>query len=183
MCVNIKHGTSELITMAHNLLRTTTTTQSKLFASDSRKSSNFFFVLIKFAFRYASLYFCCAIEQNDNELLTLEIIHRYVELLDKYFGSVSIKNHILSYSGASRIFYSHLLINLCVFFCWAGVRARHHFQLWKGIFHTGWIVDWRWNARNVQKECAESDCRPRCTPRGQYTWWYVWLISPKKRNL
>ena len=40
--------------------------------------------------RYASLYFCCAIEQQDNELLTLEVIHRYVELLDKYFGSVSI---------------------------------------------------------------------------------------------
>ena len=40
--------------------------------------------------RYASLYFCCAIEQTDNELLTLEIIHRYVELLDKYFGSVSV---------------------------------------------------------------------------------------------
>jgi hypothetical protein len=39
--------------------------------------------------RYASLYFCCAIEQDDNELLTLETIHRYVELLDKYFGSVS----------------------------------------------------------------------------------------------
>jgi len=29
-----------------------------------------------------------AIEKDDNELLTLEIIHRYVELLDKYFGSV-----------------------------------------------------------------------------------------------
>ena len=28
-------------------------------------------------------------EQTDNELVTLEIIHRYVELLDKYFGSVS----------------------------------------------------------------------------------------------
>ena len=40
-------------------------------------------------FRYASLYFCCAVEPGDNELLTLEIIHRYVELLDKYFGSVS----------------------------------------------------------------------------------------------
>lgn len=54
---------------------------------------------ISIEFRYASLYFCCAIEQNDNELLTLEIIHRYVELLDKYFGSVSklkssIKNSI-----------------------------------------------------------------------------------------
>lgn len=45
--------------------------------------------LLIYAYRYASLYFCCAIEQNDNELLTLEIIHRYVELLDKYFGSVS----------------------------------------------------------------------------------------------
>ncbi|KAF5395580.1 AP-1 complex subunit sigma-1 [Paragonimus heterotremus] len=38
---------------------------------------------------YASLYFCTAIEPQDNELLTLEIIHRFVELLDKYFGSVS----------------------------------------------------------------------------------------------
>ena len=33
--------------------------------------------------RYASLYFCCGIELEDNELLCLEIIHRYVELLDK----------------------------------------------------------------------------------------------------
>lgn len=40
--------------------------------------------------RYASLYFCCAIEHQDNELITLEIIHRYVELLDKYFGSVRV---------------------------------------------------------------------------------------------
>lgn len=40
-------------------------------------------------FRYASLYFCCAIEEQDNELITLEVIHRFVELLDKYFGSVS----------------------------------------------------------------------------------------------
>lgn len=46
------------------------------------------FVIFYFL-RYASLYFCVAIEKDDNELLTLEIIHRYVELLDKYFGSVS----------------------------------------------------------------------------------------------
>lgn len=32
-------------------------------------------------------------EQEDNELLTLELIHRYVELLDKYFGSVSIHSY------------------------------------------------------------------------------------------
>lgn len=39
--------------------------------------------------RYASLYFCCGVDCEDNELITLEIIHRYVELLDKYFGSVN----------------------------------------------------------------------------------------------
>ena len=44
---------------------------------------------LDFFSRYASLYFCAAIEQTDNELVTLEVIHRYVELLDKYFGSVS----------------------------------------------------------------------------------------------
>ena len=38
--------------------------------------------------RYASLYFVAAIEPEDNELLALEVIHRYVELLDKYFGNV-----------------------------------------------------------------------------------------------
>jgi hypothetical protein len=54
-------------------------------------SFNFAFPFFFFFFsRYASLYFCCAIENQDNELLTLEIVHRYVELLDKYFGNVSV---------------------------------------------------------------------------------------------
>ena len=39
--------------------------------------------------RYASLFFVTGIGAADNELITLEIIHRYVELLDKYFGNVS----------------------------------------------------------------------------------------------
>ena len=50
--------------------------------------------------RYASLYFCCATDQNDNELLTLEIIHRYVELLDKYFGSVCELDIIFNFEKA-----------------------------------------------------------------------------------
>ncbi|KAK3910492.1 AP-1 complex subunit sigma-2 [Frankliniella fusca] len=50
--------------------------------------------------RYASLYFCCAIEQDANELLTLEIIHRYVELLDKYFGSVCELDIIFNFEKA-----------------------------------------------------------------------------------
>ncbi|KAG9317410.1 hypothetical protein JVU11DRAFT_1609 [Chiua virens] len=39
--------------------------------------------------RYASLFFVCGISSSDNELITLEIIHRYVEVLDRYFGNVS----------------------------------------------------------------------------------------------
>jgi len=38
--------------------------------------------------RYASLFFVCGISQGDNELVTLEIIHRYVEVQDRYFGNV-----------------------------------------------------------------------------------------------
>ncbi|XP_010343894.1 AP-1 complex subunit sigma-2-like [Saimiri boliviensis] len=38
--------------------------------------------------RYANLYFCYAIENQGNELTTLETIHHYMELLDKYFESV-----------------------------------------------------------------------------------------------
>ncbi|TXG51831.1 hypothetical protein EZV62_021000 [Acer yangbiense] len=40
--------------------------------------------------RYAGLYFCMCIDQDDNELEILDIIHHYVEILDRYFGSVSL---------------------------------------------------------------------------------------------
>ena len=40
--------------------------------------------------RYASLFFVCGISAGDNELITLEIVHRYVEVLDRYFGNVSM---------------------------------------------------------------------------------------------
>ena len=59
--------------------------------------------------RYASLYFCAAIEQTDNELVTLEVIHRYVELLDKYFGSVSAFDFNL-------VLTLYLLIRIFIFF-------------------------------------------------------------------
>lgn len=39
-------------------------------------------------------------ESTDNELLILEIIHRYVELLDKYFGSVCELDIIFNFEKA-----------------------------------------------------------------------------------
>ena len=42
--------------------------------------------------RYASLYFAACIEKDDNELIVLDVIHHFVEVLDRYFlflGSTS----------------------------------------------------------------------------------------------
>lgn len=50
---------------------------------------SFFYLFEQIVYRrYASLFFICAIDESDNELTALEIIHRYVEVLDRYFGEV-----------------------------------------------------------------------------------------------
>ncbi|KAK1443310.1 AP complex subunit sigma like protein [Babesia gibsoni] len=38
--------------------------------------------------RYASLYFVVCVDRDDNELIMLELIQHYVELLDRYFCNV-----------------------------------------------------------------------------------------------
>ncbi|CAG0895174.1 unnamed protein product [Darwinula stevensoni] len=50
--------------------------------------------------RYASLHFCCAIDPDENELMYLEVIHRYVELLDRYFESVCELDIIFNFEKA-----------------------------------------------------------------------------------
>jgi len=53
--------------------------------------------------RYASLFFVCEIGEHDNELTTLEIIHRYVEVLDRYFGNVCELDLIFNFQKAYTI--------------------------------------------------------------------------------
>lgn len=62
----------------------------KVVTSRDRKFSNFIeFRNYKLVYRrYASLYFSFCVDVNDNELLYLESVHLFVELLDKYFDSV-----------------------------------------------------------------------------------------------
>lgn len=38
--------------------------------------------------RYASLFFITSINNEDNELITLELIQKYVEIMDKAYGNV-----------------------------------------------------------------------------------------------
>jgi len=53
--------------------------------------------------RYASLFFVCGISSSDNELAALEIIHRYVEVLDRYFGNVCELDLIFNFQKAYSI--------------------------------------------------------------------------------
>ena len=79
----------------------------------SRKSSNCNFIdwqgkKIVYK-RYASLYFVAVVEKTDNELITLELIHRYVELLDVYFGNVCELDIIFNFEKAFYILDEYIL--------------------------------------------------------------------------
>lgn len=53
--------------------------------------------------RYASLFFVMGIDASDNSLLALEIIHRYVEQMDKLFTCVCELDIIFGFSKAYYI--------------------------------------------------------------------------------
>ncbi|KAL3136266.1 hypothetical protein ABBQ32_007273 [Trebouxia sp. C0010 RCD-2024] len=50
--------------------------------------------------RYASLYFVMGIDSSDNELITLELVHHFVEVLDRYFGNVCELDLIFNFHKA-----------------------------------------------------------------------------------
>lgn len=50
--------------------------------------------------RYTALYICCGVQPDSNELITLEIIHRYVELLHKYFKPVTELDIVFNFEKA-----------------------------------------------------------------------------------
>ena len=53
--------------------------------------------------RYASLTFIAGVDQDENELLCLEIIQHFVEVLDKYFGNVCELDLIFNFHKASYL--------------------------------------------------------------------------------
>lgn len=50
--------------------------------------------------RYASLFFIAGCSSTDNELIALEIVHRYVEQMDKYYGNVCELDIIFNFQKA-----------------------------------------------------------------------------------
>ncbi|XP_054036717.1 AP-1 complex subunit sigma-2 isoform X2 [Rissa tridactyla] len=129
--------------------------------------------------RYASLYFCCAIEDQDNELITLEIIHRYVELLDKYFGSVCELDIIFNFEKAYFILDEFLL--------GGEVQETSKKNVLKAIEQADLLQelckrehDRRLQAKECAKECVQpgiisehnnNECHVMNTLMSQYTKW------------
>ncbi|EER06640.1 clathrin coat assembly protein ap19, putative [Perkinsus marinus ATCC 50983] len=64
--------------------------------------NNFNFLTLR-SVKYASLYFVCSIDRDDNELIALETIHLYVETLDRYFGNVCELDVIFNFHKAQYI--------------------------------------------------------------------------------
>lgn len=53
--------------------------------------------------RYVSLYFIASIDDDDNELLMMELLHMFVESLDGYFGNVCELDLIFNFTKAHWI--------------------------------------------------------------------------------
>lgn len=67
--------------------------------------------------RYASLYFVVGIDSGDNELITLEIIHHFVEVLDRYFGNVCELDLIFNFHKVSFSVQMRSLNQVSMFSC------------------------------------------------------------------
>ena len=92
---------------------------------------------------------CVTAEEGDNELLTLEIIHHYVELLDQYFGSVCELDIIYNYEKVRRVSPS-LSLSL----------------LTSGLLHSRRISPSRGDPRQLQEEYPQCHQTSRFSPRG-----------------
>ena len=53
--------------------------------------------------RYASLYFATIVDKEENGFIILEVLHHFVEVLDRYFGNVCELDLIFNFHKAYQI--------------------------------------------------------------------------------
>lgn len=117
--------------------------------------------------RYASLFFITSITPSDNELITLEVIHRYVEVLDRYFGNVS--------SCVAEFVPLKLTLSRCASSTSSSTSRRHMRCVLPETATLGFFrrsfdgsltlsdprrADNRWRAARIIKEGRTQDCCP-----------------------
>jgi len=59
--------------------------------------------------RYAGLFFCFGVDVTDNELLLMESIHLFVEILDQYFSNVCELDIVFKFNKVYEILDEYIL--------------------------------------------------------------------------
>lgn len=75
-------------------------------SGNAGKETNNFKVVYR---RYAGLFFTLCIDQDDNELIALEIIHLFVQLLDQYFSNVCELDLVFNFGKVYNILDEYIL--------------------------------------------------------------------------
>ncbi len=113
--------------------------------------------------RYASLFFIAGCSSDDNELITLEIIHRYVEQMDKYYGNVCELDIIFSFTKAYYILDEILLAGELqesskknVLRCIGQQDSLEDLEVSRfALFVSTWVVSWLYIPR-ASPECLRT---------------------------
>ena len=65
--------------------------------------------------RYAGLFFTFGMDVNDNELLALETVHLFVELLESYFSNVCELDIVFNFNKAGYLVHEGFSDGECMF--------------------------------------------------------------------
>lgn len=82
--------------------------------------------------RYAGLFFILGVDLHANELLSLETIHLFVELLDQQFSNVCELDIVFNFNKV-RLFSKLFIVDSCL-------KAKFHLA---GLFDAGRVHSWR----------------------------------------
>eukprot|EP00611_Tribonema_gayanum_P022108 TRINITY_DN4380_c0_g1_i1.p1 TRINITY_DN4380_c0_g1~~TRINITY_DN4380_c0_g1_i1.p1 ORF type:complete len:143 (+),score=34.64 TRINITY_DN4380_c0_g1_i1:126-554(+) len=104
----------------------------RLVVSRDRKYTNFIeYQSYKIIYRrYAGLFFTLGVDVNDNELLALETVHLFVELLDSYFSNVCELDIVFNFNKVSYVIACFVgwlrcaALGILLSCCWSGFTRR-----------------------------------------------------------
>ena len=113
--------------------------------------------------RYAGLFFTIAVDINDNELVYLETIHLFVELLDKYFSNVCELDIVFNFNKVRA--HPSSLLSACLPACHILLneppcpRHHSHIKIKKGVWYSRRIHPCRGDSGDEQGGNFREDTR------------------------
>ena len=100
--------------------------------------------------RYASLYFTFVVDSDDNELIALEIIHRYVTILGLFWYLFWIMHPTRPTKNCEKLKIYTFFSSIYRYLFWHSLWIGHCLQFWKSTFYFGWGNNRRRITRHFQ---------------------------------